>query len=76
MAGKASTAGHLRVGAGSLVGGNTGVINDLEPGSQVIGYISVERRAFLRAWSLFTRLPEIWRRLRRAERKLGIDTEE
>ena len=67
MAGKASTAGHLTVGAGSLVGGNSGVINDLAPNSVVIGWIATERRTFLRAWSLFTRLPEIWKRLRRVE---------
>ena len=72
MAGKASTAGHLRVGAGSLVGGTTSVLNDLAPGSVVIGYYATERIAFLRAWSLFTRLPELWKRLRRVEGKENL----
>ncbi len=76
MAGRASTAGHLRIGEGSLVGGNTGLIGDLDPGSQVVGYVAMERRRFFRSWSLFTRLPELARRLRRAEKKLGIDEKE
>ena len=71
MGGKASSAGHLRVGTGAMVGGNTGLIADVEPGAQLIGWLGTERRSFMRSWSLFKRLPEIWRRLRRVEEQIA-----
>jgi UDP-3-O-[3-hydroxymyristoyl] glucosamine N-acyltransferase len=70
--GQAGFAGHLEVGAGAVVGAQAGVISDVEPGEAVLGYPQVPRRHFARIVVVWKRLPELWSRLRRVERRLGI----
>jgi UDP-3-O-[3-hydroxymyristoyl] glucosamine N-acyltransferase len=74
--GGASAAGNsLDVADGALIGGMTGVVSDVEPGQQVLGFPAVERRLFGRISVAWKKLPELLHRVRRIERQLGIDRE-
>ena len=70
--GKASSAGHLEVGDGAMIGGCAGVPKDLEPGAQVLGTPAMERRAYARFAAARKRIPALLRRVRRIEDALGL----
>jgi UDP-3-O-[3-hydroxymyristoyl] glucosamine N-acyltransferase len=73
---QSGAAGHLEIGAGSFVGARGGVIEDLAPGSRVYGFPAAAERAWHRANAWLARLPELARRLRALEKKLGVRSEE
>ena len=66
-------ANQVTLGDGSFVGARGGVIQDLAPGSRVYGFPAVPERAWHRAMLLLYRLPELARRLRRLEKRAGVD---
>jgi len=72
LGGQVGVAGHLEIGAGARVGAQAGVPNDVSPNAVVTGYPAVEFRTWRRAVAIFARLPDLVRRLRRIERRLGI----
>ena len=65
-------ANHIRVGEGSFVGARAGVIEDLPAGSRVFGFPARPERAWHRSEALVAKLPELVRRLRALERRLGV----
>jgi UDP-3-O-[3-hydroxymyristoyl] glucosamine N-acyltransferase len=69
---QAGLANHVTVGAGSFLGVRAGVVQDLPPGSRVWGFPAQPERGWHRSASLFGRLPELARRLRAVERRLGL----
>ncbi len=69
---QAGAAGHLSIGAGSFIGARGGVIEDLAPGSRVYGFPAQAERAWHRANAWLGRLPELAKRLREVERRLGL----
>jgi UDP-3-O-[3-hydroxymyristoyl] glucosamine N-acyltransferase len=73
LAGRAASAGHISIGEGSLVGANAAVTSDLPPGSQVLGVPAIERRLWGRVTVAWKRLPDLIKRVRRIEKKLGMD---
>ena len=73
VGGKAASAGHLTIGDFSLVGAMAATAGDLPPGSQVLGAPAVERKLFGRIVAAQKRLPELLRRGRRIEKRLGVD---
>ena len=72
MGGQAGTAGHLYVGDGARVGGQTGITNDLDGGVTVAGTPPIEIALWRRVATVLPRLPELLRRVRALEKKLGI----
>jgi UDP-3-O-[3-hydroxymyristoyl] glucosamine N-acyltransferase len=70
--GQAGTAGHLRVGARSLLAARAGVSKNLAPGSRVWGTPAWEDRRWHRSMAALGRLPDVLRRLREVERRLGL----
>ena len=70
--GKSSSAGHLEVGDGAMIGGCAGVPKDLAPGAQVLGTPAMERRAYGRFVAMRKRLPALLRRVRKLELALGL----
>ena len=72
MMGQAATQGHLRIGAGSFVAARGGVMDDLPPGSRVWGMPAQPERAWHRQMAALMRLPELIRRVRKIEQKLGL----
>ncbi len=75
MGGQSATAGHLHIGDGSRIAGRGGVIGDLAAGAVVGGLPAVPIAQWRRAILLWPRLGELFRRVRRLERRLGQDEE-
>ncbi|MEN8183092.1 MAG: UDP-3-O-(3-hydroxymyristoyl)glucosamine N-acyltransferase [Myxococcota bacterium] len=70
---QSGAAGHLRIGDGVFVGARGGITRDVPDGQRVWGYPAMEERAWHRAMIALGRLPEALRRLRRLERRVGVD---
>lgn len=68
--------GHVKIGDGSMVAGFSGVVGNLPAGSQVAGMPQMERGLYARVVAAWKRLPELLRRVRRIEDRLGIEREE
>ena len=73
LGGQVGSAGHLTIGDGAQVAAQSGVPNDVPPGAVVGGYPAVDIHVWRRASAAIQRLPELLRRVRRLERKLGPD---
>jgi len=69
LAGQVGLAGHLTVGSGASVGAQSGVMTDIPGGEIWSGYPARPHRSWLRATSIFYRLPELARRLEALERR-------
>jgi UDP-3-O-[3-hydroxymyristoyl] glucosamine N-acyltransferase len=69
---QAGVSNRARVGDGSFLGGRVGVFKDLAPGSRVWGFPAIAERAWHRSSAWFARLPELARRLREVERRVGV----
>jgi len=65
-------AGHLHVGDGVFVGARGGVIEDLPAKARVWGFPAVPERAWHRTTAWLARLPELAKRVRALERRLGL----
>jgi UDP-3-O-[3-hydroxymyristoyl] glucosamine N-acyltransferase len=75
LAGQVGVAGHLTIGDGVVATAQTGIPSDVAAGTVISGYPAIENRAWLKASAVFARLPELVRRLRELERKVGGDPE-
>ncbi len=71
LGGQVGVAGHITIGDGSQVGGGSGVAKSLEPGSMVSGYPVMPHRLWLRTRGLVKRLPELFKRVKKLEERLG-----
>jgi UDP-3-O-[3-hydroxymyristoyl] glucosamine N-acyltransferase len=76
FAGQSASAGHVRIGDGALIGGRAGVASDVEPGAQLLGAPAMERRAWGRFIASRKRIPELFRRVRALEQRLGLRREQ
>ncbi len=73
LGGQVGAAGHLTIGAGARVAAKSGVPNDVAPGATVgSGLPAVDIQRYRRIIAGWLQLPEIVRRLRKVERRLGI----
>jgi UDP-3-O-[3-hydroxymyristoyl] glucosamine N-acyltransferase len=72
MGGQAGSAGHLAIGDGAQLAAQTGIHRDIPAGAQYGGSPAMEARRWRRVSASVLRLPEVFRRLRRAEQALGI----
>jgi UDP-3-O-[3-hydroxymyristoyl] glucosamine N-acyltransferase len=70
---QAGVADHLRVGDGAYVGPQSGVAADVPDGGRVLGTPADDLPRTRRVWLAWRRLPELLRRVRAIERRLGID---
>jgi len=77
LGGQVGSAGHLSVGARARVGAQSGLSNDVEPGAVVAsGIPAFELRLYRRVIAGLRNFPEIVRRLRRLEKRLGVGTDD
>lgn len=72
MGGQAGAAGHLTIGDGVQVAAQSGVPNSVPAGKIVGGYPAMEVGLWRRTSAAILRLPELLRRVRRLERRLGL----
>ena len=73
MGGQAGVAGHCTIGDGAQVVAQSGVPSSVAPGAVVGGYPAVEVSVWRRTSAALLRLPGLLRRVRRLERRLGVE---
>jgi UDP-3-O-[3-hydroxymyristoyl] glucosamine N-acyltransferase len=67
LAGQVGVAGHCKIGDGAIATAQSGIPNDVASGAVVSGYPAMDNKLWLRCVAVFSRLPEIARRLRKEE---------
>lgn len=76
MAGQVGVAGHLRIGNRVSVGAQSGVMNHIPDGEKWLGSPAQQDRQAKRQMIAVQQLPELIRRVRELEKKLGPDSSE
>lgn len=71
LAGQAGVAGHCTLGDGVILTAQSGVSHDVPAGKMLSGSPAFENRTWLRAVTIFQRLPELLKRLDRLEKRLA-----
>jgi UDP-3-O-[3-hydroxymyristoyl] glucosamine N-acyltransferase len=71
LAGQTGVAGHCTVGDGVILTAQSAVSHDVPPGRVLSGSPGFDNRIWLRAVTIFQRLPELLKRLDRLEKKVA-----
>ena len=71
LAGQSAVAGHCAVGDGVILTAQSGISHDIPAGKIISGSPGFDNRTWLRAVTIFQRLPELMKRLDRVEKKLA-----
>jgi UDP-3-O-[3-hydroxymyristoyl] glucosamine N-acyltransferase len=71
LAGQVGIAGHCTVGDGVILTAQSAVSHDVPPGKMISGSPGFDNRVWLRAVTIFQRLPELLKRLDRLEKKVA-----
>ena len=74
LAGQTGIAGHCTVGDGVILTAQSAVSHDVPPGKMISGSPGFDNRIWLRAVTIFQRLPELLKRLDRLEKKAAAST--
>jgi len=74
LAGQTGIAGHCTVGDGVILTAQSAVSHDVPPGKTISGSPGFDNRVWLRAVTIFQRLPELLKRLDRVEKKLAAQS--
>jgi UDP-3-O-[3-hydroxymyristoyl] glucosamine N-acyltransferase len=75
LAGQTGVAGHCTIGDGAILTAQSGVSHDVPAGKMISGSPAFDNRVWLRAVTVFQKLPELWRRLDRIEKRLEKQAE-
>jgi len=71
LAGQTGIAGHCTVGDGVILTAQSAVSHDIPPGKMISGSPGFDNRIWLRAVTIFQRLPEILKRIDRLEKRVS-----
>lgn len=71
LGGKAAVSGHLKIGNRVTAAGKAGITSDLKDGETVAGFPAIPHKQWLRAVTLFPRLPELFKELRELRKQLA-----
>ena len=71
LAGQAGVAGHCTLGDGVVLTAQSAVSHDVPAGKTISGSPGFDNRVWLRAVTIFQRLPELLKRLDRVEKKIA-----
>ena len=74
LAGQVGVAGHCRIGDDAIATAQSGIPNDVAAKSVVSGYPAMDKRQWLRAVAVFSRLPELLREVRALRRSMPAVT--
>jgi UDP-3-O-[3-hydroxymyristoyl] glucosamine N-acyltransferase len=74
LAGQVGIAGHCTVGDGVILTAQSAVSHDVPPGKMISGSPGFDNRIWLRAVTIFQRLPELLKRLDRLEKQVTAQT--
>jgi UDP-3-O-[3-hydroxymyristoyl] glucosamine N-acyltransferase len=75
LAGQAGMAGHLQIGNKVTVAAQSGVMHNIPDGQTVLGSPALPDKQTKRQLLALQRLPELLRRVRQLEKKLGLNPE-
>jgi UDP-3-O-[3-hydroxymyristoyl] glucosamine N-acyltransferase len=76
LAGQSAVAGHCSIGDGAVLTAQSAVSHDVPPGKMVSGSPGFDNRIWLRAVTIFQRLPELLKRLDRVEKAVVAQSSE
>jgi len=76
LAGQVGIAGHCNVGDNVILTAQSAVSHDVPPGKMISGSPGFDNRVWLRAVTIFQRLPELLKRLDRLEKRLTATSPE
>jgi UDP-3-O-[3-hydroxymyristoyl] glucosamine N-acyltransferase len=65
LAGQVGVAGHCKVGDGAIMTAQSGVSHDVASGAMVSGSPAIDNKQWLRAVTIFNKLPELAKRVRK-----------
>jgi UDP-3-O-[3-hydroxymyristoyl] glucosamine N-acyltransferase len=71
LAGQVGVAGHCKLGDGVILTAQSAVSHDIPAGKMISGSPGFDNRIWLRAVTIFQRLPELLKRLDRLEKKVA-----
>lgn len=71
LAGQVGIANQANVGDGVIASAKTGIHSDVEPGAVVSGYPAVPHKVWLKAATIFNRLPEMYQTLKQLQKRLS-----
>jgi UDP-3-O-[3-hydroxymyristoyl] glucosamine N-acyltransferase len=71
LAGQSAVAGHCTLGDGVILTAQSAVSHDVPPGKMISGSPGFDNRVWLRAVTIFQRLPELLKRLDRVEKAVA-----
>lgn len=74
LAGQSAVAGHCTIGDGAILTAQSAVSHDVAPGKMISGSPGFDNRIWLRAVTIFQRLPELLKRIDRLEKQVGAPT--
>ena len=74
LAGQVGIAGHCTVGDGVILTAQSAVSHDVPPGKMISGSPGFDNRVWLRAVTIFQRLPELLKRLDRLEKRVAAQS--
>lgn len=75
LGGQAGIGGHVHIGDGAQIAGQAGVFGDVPAGAVYSGYPARPHKEALRAQAALFRLPNLLKRLKALERRLGSSEE-
>lgn len=71
LAGQVGAGGHLSIGDDTTIAAQSGLHHDLESGATYSGYPAIDSKLWRRCVAAFAKLPELTRRVREIEARLG-----
>jgi UDP-3-O-[3-hydroxymyristoyl] glucosamine N-acyltransferase len=71
LAGQVGVAGHLSIGDDAQVAAKAGVMNDVKPGTKVLGQPAMPMNEAKRIYAVFTHLPEMRDRIKQLEAEVS-----
>jgi UDP-3-O-[3-hydroxymyristoyl] glucosamine N-acyltransferase len=74
LAGQSAVAGHCTIGDGAILTAQSAVSHDVPPGKMISGSPGFDNRVWLRAVTIFQRLPELLKRLDRVEKAVAAQS--
>lgn len=70
LGGQAGLVGHIKIGAGAMVGAQSGVTKSVPAETVVTGYPAVPHPAWKRLYAFLQKLPQLFQRTRELERRV------
>lgn len=71
LAGQVGIANQAKVGDGVIASAKTGIHSDIEPGAVVSGYPAIPHKVWLKAATVYRRIPEMYQTLKQLQKRLG-----